>query len=69
MSLYKIKDWTDDDCVSIQNIFEKLSGKYMLLIVSILVLEGRKSYGDLKRDLCRVSSKTLTERLQQLVSA
>jgi DNA-binding HxlR family transcriptional regulator len=63
---YTIKDWSDSDCQLVESIFEKLSGKYTLLIVSILVLEGEHSFGDLRRAVPAINTKTLADRLAYL---
>jgi DNA-binding HxlR family transcriptional regulator len=67
MSKYTIKNWTDKDCDVVGQLFEKLQGRYTLLLVSILALEGRRSFGSLKRSITGISTKTLAERLAHLV--
>ncbi len=66
MKEYAIRGWTDDDCAIVDQVFSKLQGKYSLLIVSILALEGEKSFGELSRALKPLNSKTLTDRLRSL---
>ena len=68
MAQYTIKDWTDNDCTTVGQLFANLQGRYTLLLVSILALEGRRSFGSLKRSISGISTKTLSERLAHLVA-
>ncbi len=69
MGNYTISDWTDEDCDIVMETFSRLEGKHTLLLMAILALEGEQSFGQLKRALTPISSKTLTERLNKLVDA
>lgn len=69
MKKYAIKSWTDDDCAKVQDAFELMQGKHTLLLVSILVLEGKKSFGELKRAIDGISTKILSQRLTMLVQS
>ncbi len=68
MTQYAIKSWTDDDCMVVEQLFTTLQGRYTLLLVSILALEGRHSFGSLKRSISGISTKTLADRLAHLVA-
>ncbi len=66
MGKYRIEGWTDEDCAQVTRLFDVLSGKYTMLLVAILALEGEKNFGQLKRDMQPISSKTLAARLRHL---
>jgi len=66
---YAISDWTDSDCDNVERMFSLLSGKYTMLLMSVLALEGEQSFGNLKRSLNPISSKTLSDRLSILTKA
>lgn len=69
MSQYAIDNWTDSDCKIVEQTFSHLENKYTLLLMSVLALEGEKSFGEIKRALGAISSKTLSGRLSYLVKS
>lgn len=58
---------TDDDHHEpLQRLLSILAGPWTLLLLHRLHMEGPKRFGELKRRLGSISTKTLTERLRML---
>lgn len=66
--IFTIEDWTNDDCLMVQNTFEIIEGRHTLLLLAAFGLEGEMSFGRLKKELC-INSKTLSYRLRRLENA
>lgn len=58
----------DNDHEPLQKLLSILASPWTLLLLHRLHMEGPKRFGELKRRLGRVSTKTLTERLRLLES-
>jgi DNA-binding HxlR family transcriptional regulator len=56
----------DDDLEPLAKLLAILSGPWTMLLLHRLHLEGPKRFGELKRRLGTISTKTLTERLRML---
>jgi DNA-binding HxlR family transcriptional regulator len=56
----------DDEHQPLIKLMSILSSSWTLLLLHRLHIEGPKRFGELKRRLGRISTKTLTERLRML---
>ncbi len=59
-------DNDDNDHEPLQRLMSILASPWTLLLLHRLHMEGPKRFGELKRRLGKISTKTLTERLRQL---
>lgn len=59
------KCYTENVECSIEKALEVLNGKWTFLILRDL-FEGTKRFGELRKSLCGVSPKTLSQRLKEL---
>jgi len=60
-----LKNLKTEECIPLA-VFQMLSKKWTLLILSILIPERRLRYSELASKLEGISPKTLTERLREL---
>src|SRR6187431_1889865 len=60
------KPGADDELEPLAKLLAILSGPWTMLLLHRLHLEGPKRFGELKRRLGSISTKTLTERLRML---
>lgn len=58
----------DNDHEPLQKLLSILASPWTLLLLHRLHIEGPKRFGELRRRLGRISTKTLTERLRLLES-
>src|SRR6202166_4764312 len=57
---------SDDAHQPLTKLLEILSSRWTLLLLHLLHMEGPRRFGELKRRLGAISTKTLTERLRML---
>lgn len=62
----KVRSDGDDELEPLTKLISILSGPWTMLLLHRLHLEGPKRFGELKRRLGAISTKTLTERLRML---
>src|SRR6187431_1716499 len=60
------KPGADDELEPLAKLLAILSGPWTMLLLHRLHIEGPKRFGELRRRLGAISTKTLTERLRML---
>lgn len=55
-----------DHC-PVEDAIQVIGGKWKLLIIRMLLLEGTRHFNDLQRDVAGISAKVLTENLKDLM--